>query len=141
MLLEPPNQLLLLVVLGGPIRLLYRANRGCGIFQKISTELYGRIPIKLLPAILMRDPACRINAARSTKSIPWRALDPPQSIRIDLWALWVNPDGSLVDEVSFKIKDTLLPMESRPRITWTLLSCICFKRYYLFFLPDRRCVD
>ena len=47
--LEPPNQLLLLVAqllllvaLGGLIRLLYGANRGCGIFQKNSTELYGR---------------------------------------------------------------------------------------------------
>ena len=42
MLLEPPNQLLLLVALGGPIRLLHRANRGCGIFQKNPTELHGR---------------------------------------------------------------------------------------------------
>jgi len=42
MLLEPPNQLLLLVALGGLIRLLCGANRGCGIFQKNSTELYGR---------------------------------------------------------------------------------------------------
>jgi len=39
----------------------------------ISTELYGRnIPIQLIPAILMRGPDCRIDAASSTESIPWR---------------------------------------------------------------------
>jgi len=29
--------------------------------------------MQLLPAVLMRDPACRIDAASSTESIPWRA--------------------------------------------------------------------
>ena len=42
--------------------------------NEISTELYGRnIPIQLMPAILMRGPDCRIDAASSTESIPWRA--------------------------------------------------------------------
>jgi len=65
MLLGAPNPL---VALGGPIGPVgpIEAVESNGI----STELYGRIPIQLLPAILMRDPACRIDAARSTKSIP-----------------------------------------------------------------------
>ena len=34
-----------------------------------------KIPIQLLPASLMRGPDCRIDAARSTESISWRALE------------------------------------------------------------------
>jgi len=47
MLLEVPNQLLLLVALVGPIDLHVLIDRGCGIQWK-TTELYGRIPIQLL---------------------------------------------------------------------------------------------
>jgi len=40
----------------------------------------------------------RIDASFGTEfQYSWRALDPPpQSIRIDLWALWINPNGSLI---------------------------------------------
>jgi len=85
MLLEPPNQLLLLVALGGPIRLLCRANRGCGIFQKNSTELCGVFPIQPMPECLSASSATAVIAVLEGPL-------PPQSIRIDLWALEIDPD-------------------------------------------------
>jgi len=43
------------------------------ILLEDSTELYGNIPIQLLPAMpLMRGPDCQIDAASSTEWIPWR---------------------------------------------------------------------
>jgi len=90
-LLEPPNQCLDLEGLIGPaFRIDAVESNG------ISTELYGRFPIQLLPAILMEGPACQIGAASGTESMSWRALDPPQLMCIDLWALKIDPDGSPV---------------------------------------------
>jgi len=43
------------------------------LLEEFSTELCGNVPMQLMPAIPMRDPACRIDAASGTESIPWRS--------------------------------------------------------------------
>jgi len=80
----------------------------------VSTELYGRIPIQPDSSPLAT------GANRATGSnVDWRAffwiLD---SQRLDCRPWRIDPNGSLVDEVSFKIKDTFQSTRES-RNTWS----------------------
>jgi len=137
MLLEPPNQLLLLVALGGPIGPVgwsCWSDRGCGIQWKFHRGVWKNIlPIRLVLRGLSILPATAVAAA----------VAPPQWIRIDTVGLG-DRSGCLCrgsesirmeDEVSFFLKDT--PMDpDRSRITWSLLSCVTYKST-IIFLPNR----
>ena len=102
------DQLLLLVVLGGPIGPVgrsCRSDRGCGIQWNFHRVVWKIIPIQPVPECL--------SASSATAVAVLEGPLPPQSIRIDLWALngrsgclYRSIRIPLVDEVSFKIKDT-----------------------------------
>jgi len=54
--------------LGGP-RSLCRADRSMESSRRIHRVAWNKIPMQLMPAILMEGPDCRIDAARGTESI------------------------------------------------------------------------
>jgi len=91
MLLEPPNQLLLLVALGGPIG-------PVGPIETvesngISTELYGEFQYNW----------CR-NACRRHWLLLLLQLLRVLHSRVDLWALEIDPDASAGDPNRFEWK-------------------------------------
>jgi len=121
MLLEPPNQLPLLVALVGQISRSICRSRLWNPREIPQSCMEEFIPIQPVLRGLSILPATAVDAAVAL---------PPQSIRIETVGLGdrsgSGSGSSCIDEVSFKIKDTLLfCSRDRSRTTWILLSCIC----------------
>jgi len=102
MLLVAPDPTSRLGDLIGPVGLIKAVDS-----NGLSTELYGVFPIQPMPECLSASSATAINAVLEGPL-------PPQSIRIDLWALngqsrclYRSIQIPLVDEVSFKNKGHL----------------------------------
>jgi len=94
--------------------------------MEIHRVVWKNFPIQLLPECLSASSATAVAAVLEGPL-------PPQSIRIDLWALngrsgclYRSIRIPLVGEVSFKIKDTFqwFATPHRSRITWSLLFCM-----------------
>jgi len=77
----------------------------------ISTELYGRnIPTQLMPAIPMRGPDCRIDAASSTESIPWRTGAILHVHGIDRWWKSIEFHGAAWRAMCSNTTDARMPV-------------------------------